>query len=138
MLIRGKGALLMFNKAGQGLQLFPPVIDLALRDFLLELVGVDVYFLASLCDPSPIRKRAVWRIHGMRCDVCGRTWGDGVGLARHHKIPQRLCLLLGLSKMQARNESNMAVLCEEHHDLADKRLRGAIAEKWPKLYCWKV
>jgi len=115
-----------------------PAIDSNTRNILLEITGVDVWLLASVCSPDPKRKRRIWRLHGMRCDVCGQSWKDGVRLARHHIIPERLCLLLGLSKMQARNKRNMAVLCEEHHDAADKRFRAAIAEKLPSLYCWKV
>ena len=121
-----------------GSSLFPSSIDSNTRDILLDVTGVDVWFLASVCLPAPNRKGAIWRLHGMRCDVCGRTWTDGIRLARHHIIPQRLCLLLGLSKLQARNERNMSVLCEEHHDKADKRLRSAIARSLPHLYCWKV
>lgn len=121
-----------------GPSLFPAAIDSNTRNILLDVTGVDVWFLASVCSPAPNRKRAIWRLHDMRCDVCGQSWKDGIRLARHHIIPQRLCLLLGLSKMQARNERNMAVLCEEHHDASDKRLRAAIAEKLPSLYCWKV
>ena len=121
-----------------GLSLFPAPIDAVVRETLLEVTGVDVWLLSSLSLPAPCRKKALWRIHGMRCDVCGRTWEDNITLARHHKIPQRLCLLLGLARWQSWHESNMAVLCDEHHELADKALRGAIVQRLPNLYCWKV
>ena len=123
---------------GSGPSLFPHSIDSNTRNILLDVTGVDVWFLASICQPAPNRKRAIWRLHSMCCDVCGKSWKDSIRLARHHIIPQRLCLLLGLSKLQARNERNMSVLCEEHHDEADKRLRRAIARSLPHLYCWKV
>jgi len=121
-----------------GPSLFSPAIDSNTRNVLLDVTGVDVWLLASLAVPSHYRKKAVWRSHDMRCDVCGQDWNNSVRLARHHIIPQRLCLLLGLLRWQSWHESNMAVLCEEHHDAADKRLRAAIAEKLPNLYCWKV
>jgi 5-methylcytosine-specific restriction endonuclease McrA len=112
------------------------MINANVRDTLLELTGVDVWFLDSVSIESP--RGTIWRIHGMCCDVCGKSWNDNIRLARHHRIPLRLCRILGLSKLQARNEQNMAVLCEKHHDIADKRLRIGVAEKLPDLYCWKV
>ena len=121
-----------------GPSLFPPAIDATARNVLLDLTGVDVWLLASVCAPAHYRKKAIWRLHHMRCDVCGQSWDDGIRLARHHKVPERLCLLLGLSRWQARSESNMAVLCEKHHEASDKRVRAAIAEKLPSLYCWKA
>ena len=40
-----------------------------IRDLLLDVVGVDVWYLANLQSPSPLPKSRVWRIHGMRCKV---------------------------------------------------------------------
>jgi hypothetical protein len=70
-------------EASSGPSLFPAVIDSNTRNILLDVTGVDVWSLASVCSPAPNRKRAIWRLHDMCCDVCGLSWKDGIRLARH-------------------------------------------------------
>jgi len=65
------------------------------RDDLYDLTGVDVVLLATQKIKRYFHVQS--SIYSMHCARCGKTWADGVGLARHHRIPTKLCRALGLS-----------------------------------------
>ena len=103
-----------------------------IRGDLYDLTGADIVLLAT-----QKVTRYVWgSIYSMSCAKCGKTWADGVALARHHRIPIKLGRALGLSGKRLGVPDNLVCLCVEEYLEADRAVRKMVKERYPDLYCW--
>jgi len=103
--------------------------SLLAKRLIRDLVGINLDALTSVVSS----KKAIWRLYGMRCCICGRGW-DSTNLERHHFIPLRVGRALGLSTEQMNNPLNYKVVCQSCHNRAEIAIRGIIELYCPNLY----